>query len=315
MKPKIISVVGPTAVGKTKLGIEISKQVGGEVINGDSIQIYKEFDIGSAKATLEEQEGIPHHLIDFLEPNAEYSASDFKQDVKQKVQEIHDKQKIPVLVGGTGFYVQAALYDFNFSSVKRDHQYSDRLLEQIEQNGIEPFYKQLQEVDPEQARKIHPHNIRRVIRALEVYEATGKPLSDYEQEQLDTSHYDSYIIGLTMDRPLLYERINQRVLDMVDQGLFEEIEQLYDRYGAEIQPMKGIGYKEVIPYLQGEYDKQRAIELIQRNTRRFAKRQLTYFRNKLPAIHWYEIDPRRPEENFKTILADLEGFLQNGENS
>ena len=173
----------------------------------------------------------------------------------------------------------------------------------------------MQEVDPEQARKIHPHNIRRVIRALEVYEATGKPLSDYEQEQLDTSHYDSYIIGLTMDRPLLYERINQRVLDMVDQGLFEEIEQLYDRYGAEIQPMKGIGYKEVIPYLQGEYDKQRAIELIQRNTRRFAKRQLTYFRNKLPAIHWYEINPRRPEENFKTIFADLEGFLQNGEKS
>lgn len=156
MKPKIISVVGPTAVGKTKLGIEISKQVGGEVINGDSIQIYKEFDIGSAKATLEEQEGIPHHLIDFLEPNAEYSASDFKQDVKQKVQEIHDKQKIPVLVGGTGFYVQAALYDFNFSSVKRDHQYSDRLLEQIEQNGIEPFTNNCKKsIQSKQGKYIH----------------------------------------------------------------------------------------------------------------------------------------------------------------
>ncbi|MFC0014427.1 MULTISPECIES: tRNA (adenosine(37)-N6)-dimethylallyltransferase MiaA [Allobacillus] len=315
MKQKIISVVGPTAVGKTKLGIEISKHIGGEVINGDSIQIYKEFDIGSAKATLEEREGIPHHLIDLLEPEDEYSASDFKQDVKEKVQEIHGKQKTPVLVGGTGFYVQAALYDFNFSSVKRDHQYSDRLLEQIEKDGIEPFYKRLQEVDPEQAKKIHPHNIRRVIRALEVYETTGKPLSIYEQEQIDTSYYDPYIIGLTMERSLLYERINQRVLDMIDQGLFEEIEQLYNRYGSDIQPMKGIGYKEVIPYLRGECGKAEAIELIQRNTRRFAKRQLTYFRNKLPAIHWYEITPQNAEENFKTILADLEGFLQNGENS
>ena len=315
MKPKIISVVGPTAVGKTNVGIEICKRFDGEVINGDAIQIYRQFDIGSAKASLEEQAGIPHHLIDYLDPTENYSASDFQMDVKQKALEIESRGKVPVLVGGTGFYVQSALYDFNFPEVKRDEAYSKKLLSDIEREGIEPYYERLKEVDSEQAERIHPNNIRRVIRALEVYESTGKPMSVYEKEQSAESSYRPWLIGLTMERSLLYERINLRVDHMIEQGLINEAKQLYDRYGPDVQPMQGIGYKEWIPYFKDEYDREEAIERVKRNTRRFAKRQLTYFRNKFHEIQWYEVDLDQPEKFFSSIFSDLEGFLLNGENS
>ncbi|WP_443138362.1 tRNA (adenosine(37)-N6)-dimethylallyltransferase MiaA [Piscibacillus sp. B03] len=308
-KPFVVSVIGPTAVGKTKLGIEISKRFNGEVINADSMQFFKEFDIGSAKVTPDEQEGIPHHLIDYLDPDDEYSAANFKNDLHDKVYELKYKNKLPVIVGGTGFYVHSALFDFQFSDVKRDSDYVNQTLNEIERVGIEPFYNRLKEIDPKHAEKIHPHNVRRVIRALEVYDITGKSMSEIEKDQTVKTSYDSLIIGLNMKRETLYERINDRVDLMVEDGLVDEVKNLYHKYGESVQPMQGIGYKEWIPYFKGEYDGNRAIELIKRNTRRFAKRQFTYYRNKIPGVQWYDVDPNNYWSTFENIFKKVEGKL------
>ncbi len=308
-KQKVISVIGPTAVGKTKLGIELAKKLNGEVINGDSMQIYKSFNIGTAKATDEEMEGIPHHLIDMLEPKETYSVHQFKQDVNDKVVELTNKGKLPIIVGGTGFYVHAALYDFNFATVERSKAYEQKILKEIDQFGIESVYNRLKRLDPQQAEQIHPNNMRRVIRALEVIETSGKKMSDIEKDQSNEPLYDLTMIGLTMDRDLLYKRINERVDLMIEAGLVEEVKSLYTHYGDTIQPMQGIGYKEFIPYFNQEYTLDTAIELVKRNTRRFAKRQLTYYRNKIPNIIWYDIDSNRYMETFSIIIKDLEGML------
>jgi len=308
-KQKVISVIGPTAVGKTELGIELAKKLNGEVINGDSMQIYKSFNIGTAKATDEEMEGIPHHLIDMLEPKETYSVHQFKQDVNDKVVELTNKGKLPIIVGGTGFYVHAALYDFNFATVERSKAYEQKILKEIDQFGIESVYNRLKRLDPQQAEQIHPNNMRRVIRALEVIETSGKKMSDIEKDQSNEPLYDLTMIGLTMDRDLLYKRINERVDLMIEAGLVEEVKSLYTHYGDSIQPMQGIGYKEFIPYFNQEYTLDTAIELVKRNTRRFAKRQLTYYRNKIPNIIWYDIDSNRYMETFSIIIKDLEGML------
>ncbi|MGM8216223.1 tRNA (adenosine(37)-N6)-dimethylallyltransferase MiaA [Bacillaceae bacterium W0354] len=308
-KPTVISIIGPTAVGKTKLGIEISKRFNGEVINGDSMQIYKHFDIGSAKVTDKEKDGIPHHLIDILEPEEDYSVAQFKNDVNQKIIELTHKKKIPIIVGGTGFYIHAALYNFDFPDIKRNDEYVERLTEEINAEGIEPYYEKLKRLDPVQARKIHPNNIRKVIRALEVIETTGKKMSTIEQEQINVSPYNPIIIGLSMEREVLYDRINHRVDLMIEQGLVNEVQLLYERYGSNIQPMKGIGYKELVPYFNKEYSLNEAIDLIKRNTRRFAKRQFTYYRNKIPDVRWYPVDPKNHLETFTIIFKDLEGML------
>src|SRR5690625_1140884 len=308
-KQTVISVIGPTAVGKTELGIELAKKLNGEVINGDSMQIYKSFNIGTAKATDEEMEGIPHHLIDMLEPKETYSVHQFKQDVNDKVVELTNKGKLPIIVGGTGFYVHAALYDFNFATVERSKAYEQKILKEIDQFGIESVYNRLKRLDPQQAEQIHPNNMRRVIRALEVIETSGKKMSDIEKDQSNEPLYDLTMIGLTMDRDLLYKRINERVDLMIEAGLVDEVKSLYTHYGDSIQPMQGIGYKEFIPYFNQEYTLDTAIELVKRNTRRFAKRQLTYYRNKIPNIIWYDIDSNRYMETFSIIIKDLEGML------
>lgn len=308
-KPFVVSVIGPTAVGKTKLGIEISKRFNGEVINADSMQFYKNFNIGSAKVTKEEQEDIRHHLIDHLEPTEDYSAAEFKNDLNQTVTSLTSSQKLPVVVGGTGFYIHSALYDFQFSDIKRDTDYVERAMKEIEVKGIEPYYNRLKQIDPKQADKIHPHNIRRVIRALEVYDTSGETMSEIEGQQKETPSYHSFIIGLNTERELLYERINKRVDLMIEQGLMEEVKELYETYGSHVQPMQGIGYKEWIPYFNGEYDRQRTIELIKRNTRRFAKRQLTYYRNKIPNVNWFHINPDEYWPTFENIFKKVEGKM------
>ncbi|GAA0461839.1 tRNA (adenosine(37)-N6)-dimethylallyltransferase MiaA [Alkalibacillus silvisoli] len=311
MKPTLVSVVGPTAVGKTKLGIEISKRFSGEVINGDSMQVYEHFDIGSAKVTEEEAEGVPHHLIDLLSPLDRYSAARFKEDLAQQVERITSRGNLPVLVGGTGFYIQSAIYNFNFSSAKRDDDFVKKAIEDIEVNGVESYYSKLQQVDPKQANKIHPNNIRRVVRALEVYERTKTPMSEYEASQSSESPYSPFIIALDMKRDVLYDRINKRVDQMLEEGLLDEVNKLYLTYGASSQAMQGIGYKEWIPYLNNELSFDQAVEQIKQNTRKFAKRQLTYYRNKFQGVHWYMIDPDDYFETFETIFSDLAGFLEN----
>ncbi|WP_027963264.1 tRNA (adenosine(37)-N6)-dimethylallyltransferase MiaA [Halalkalibacillus halophilus] len=312
MKQKVISVVGPTAVGKSKLGVELAKQFGGEIINGDSMQIYQEFDIGTAKVSKEEQDGIIHHLLDFKSPQEGYSAAEFQTDVSREITFVSKNNKLPIIVGGTGFYIHAALYGFNFSEAKRDERYVNEMLKSIDEIGVEPYFERLKKIDPVQANKMDPQNIRRVIRALEVYDTTGKTMSDYQQEQIAEAPYNSFIIGLDMDRELLYERINSRVDEMLEAGLEQEVKHLYYVYGEDIQAMQGIGYKEFIPYLKGENSLEEVAASIKQNTRRFAKRQLTYYRNKLPHVNWYTVHPSTYEESFTTIFQDVAGFLQTG---
>lgn len=308
MKKRIIVIVGPTAVGKTSLSISLARRLDGEIISGDSMQVYRGMDIGTAKIRPEEMEGIPHHLIDIRNPDETYSAAEFKRDVNEKVTEITEKNRIPILVGGSGLYIQAALYDFNFSDIPRDEKWTEKLMKEAGEDGIDRIYRKLKEVDPEQAEKIHPNNHRRIIRALEIYEATGKTKTEWEKEQKRESPYDPLIIGLTMEREKLYEQINRRVDQMMENGLLEEVETLYRQGFENTQAMKAIGYKEFIPYLDGEITLEDAIETLKRNSRRFAKRQYTWFRNKLP-VTWYLINPEEKDEKFLQIINNVAGIL------
>ncbi|ASF39546.1 tRNA (adenosine(37)-N6)-dimethylallyltransferase MiaA [Halobacillus halophilus] len=309
MKPLVISVVGPTAVGKSKLGVEIAKRFEGEVISGDSMQIYKSMDIGTAKVTEQEMQGIPHHLVDIKEPDESFSVAEFQNKVQSLIRTIGSRGKVPVIVGGTGLYIQATLYNFNFSEEKRDEQVIKRLEKEASEYGIEALYQRLQSVDPEQAEKVHPNNERRVLRALEVFETTGKVMSDYQKQQSNESPFRPVIIGLEMEREELYNRINRRVDQMVEQGLIAEVKRLYDKGYEHTQAMKAIGYKEFLPYFNGEYSLDRAVELLKRNSRRYAKRQYTYFRNKMN-VRWYSISEQGYEEKFETILNDLAGMMK-----
>lgn len=308
MKPKVVAVVGPTAVGKTRLGIEIANRFNGEVISGDSMQVYKGMDIGTAKVTREEMRGIPHHMIDIKDPEDGFSAADFQHDVQRLINEISSRGKLPILVGGTGLYIQATLFDFNFSSRKRDEGVIRDLERQAEAYGYQHLYERLRKLDPEQAKKIHPNNSRRLIRALEIIETTGKRMSTLAEEQVTESPFQPMLIGLSMNREVLYERINDRVDQMIRDGLVEEVKGFYERGLADHQSMQAIGYKEFIPYFRGEISLEKAVELLKRNSRRYAKRQFTYFRNKMD-VAWYEIEEGSFDEQVETILSDLAGML------
>lgn len=310
MKHTVIAIVGPTAVGKTKLSIEIAKRLNGEIISGDSMQVYKGLDIGTAKVTKEEMQGIPHYMVDTKEPYENFSVADFQRDVQRYINDIISRGKLPIFVGGSGLYVQAALYNYHFSGQKRDSELTKTLETMAENNGIAPLYNRLKEVDPEQAEKIHPNNHRRVIRALEIYETTGMTMTAYLQEQKQDSPYNPVLLGLTMERSLLYERINQRVDHMLQDGLLNEAKALYQQGYENCQSMKAIGYKEFIPYFRGEQSLEQSIELLKRNSRRFAKRQYTWFKNKMD-VHWYTISPSALNKNLQLILAYLEGLFKN----
>lgn len=309
MKKKVIAIVGPTAVGKTSLSLLLAKQLNGEIISGDAMQVYKGMDIGTAKIRPEEMDDIPHHLIDIKEPDEDYSVADFQKDARKKINEITDRNRLPIIVGGSGLYIQAALYNYNFSSIPRDEKRTEELTKEVEEHGIERIYKSLQEVDPEQAEKIHPNNHRRVIRALEIYETTGKTKTAWEKEQKIVSPYESMIIGLEMERKKLYEAINLRVDQMMETGLLEEVKELYERGYRNTQAMKAIGYKEFIPYLEGKEELQDVVEQLKQNSRRYAKRQFTWFRNKMP-VEWYEVTPDNKNEKFAEILKKVAGKLE-----
>lgn len=307
MKQKIIVVVGPTAVGKTALSIKVAKEFNGEIISGDSMQVYREMDIGTAKVTEQEMAGIPHHLIDILDPADSFSVADFQKRVRESIREIAARNKAVIIAGGTGLYIQSVLYDYQFAEEERNVIYQQRIESEIETKGIEAVYERLKQIDPEQAEKIHLNNKRRLIRALEVYDRTGKTMTEYQQDQNEML-YDAYIVGLDMDRAVLYDRINARVDQMVEDGLLEEVKKLLDNGYEHTQSMRGIGYKELIPYYKGEISLEGALDLLKRNSRRFAKRQYTWFKNKMP-VQWYSILPETKEKVFRIILSDLEGFL------
>ncbi|SEM70381.1 tRNA dimethylallyltransferase [Terribacillus saccharophilus] len=307
-KQKVIVVVGPTGVGKTQLSIEIAKRYGGEVISGDSMQIYKSMDIGTAKVTKEEQQGIPHHLIDIRDPDEHYSAADFQADVEACVQDIAGRGKLPIIAGGTGLYIQAALYAYDFSEAKRDDSYQQQLEQEAQAHGPLHLHKQLQAVDPVQAERIHPNNVRRVIRALEIFHRTGKRMSDHEETEPD-ARYNAIMIGLDMDRDLLYKQINLRVDKMLAEGLLEEVKRLVESGIQDTQSMRAIGYKEFIPYLEGKMDWEDTVDQLKQNSRRYAKRQYTWFRNKMN-VDWYSITPATKNEKFRIILEELAGKLE-----
>ncbi|MFU0791032.1 tRNA (adenosine(37)-N6)-dimethylallyltransferase MiaA [Virgibacillus proomii] len=307
MKNKVIAIVGPTAVGKTKLSIEVAKRYSGEIISGDSMQVYRGMDIGTAKIAKEEMQGIPHYMIDIKDPDEPFSVADFQQYVTHYIDIITKKNKPPILVGGSGLYVQAALYSYHFPTYKRDEKVVEKLENEIAAFGIEPLYKRLQEIDPKQAAKIHPNNHRRVVRALEIYETTGKRMSDFQQ-QVKESPYDVKLIGLEMQRDELYRRINHRVDMMMERGLINEVEKLYQKGYTHEQSMQAIGYKEFIPYLKGEKTLEEAVETLKQNSRRYAKRQYTWFRNKMDVV-WYDVSNGAINEKFRKILDDLAGFL------
>ncbi|MEK4305260.1 tRNA (adenosine(37)-N6)-dimethylallyltransferase MiaA [Oceanobacillus sp. FSL K6-0251] len=309
MKKKVVSIVGPTAVGKTALGIAAAKKFRGEIISGDSTQVYKGMDIGTAKVTPEETEGIPHHMIDIIKPDQPFSVADFQEHVKYHIEAIHERGNLPIIVGGSGLYIQSVLFDYHFSDQRRDEELTKKLFQQIEEEGPDNLYERLKQVDPEQAKKVHPNNHRRLVRALEVYELTGLTMSEYQKEQKPESPYKPYIIGLDMERTVLYERINRRVDNMIEAGLAEEVESLIAKGYKDCQSMHAIGYKEIAAYLDNRFSQADAVNAIKQNSRKYAKRQLTWFRNKLD-VNWYQLTEKEAAQQMKLILNDLAGFLE-----
>lgn len=314
MKTKVLFVVGPTAVGKTDMAIYLAKELRGEIISADSMQIYRHMNIGTAKPTLEEQEGIPHHLIDCIEPNESFTVAEFQRRAKDLINEITSRGKLPIVAGGTGLYVNSLLYKMDFTSSVSNWQLRSQLEEEAKTLGPEYLHNRLKELDLEAAERIHPNNIKRVIRALEVNLA-GERMGDFRSDILPEDDYDSLILGLTRDREELYERVNQRVDLMLDQGLIEEVQSLLERgYSEDLTAFKGLGYKEIIAYLKGRWDLAGAIDILKRDTRRYAKRQLTWFK-RYNMIKWYNLShyPHR-EKLFAVIMQEVEGhfnFLSN----
>lgn len=285
-KPFILAVAGPTASGKTSLGVELAKEYDGEVISADSMQIYKGMDIASAKPTEDEMQGIPHHLIDFLDRGTVFSAADYVKLANEKIREILSRGKLPIIVGGTGLYISSLLDNVKFSEGGSDEAYRAELYEFAGKNGNEALHARLAEIDSEAAESIHPNNLVRVIRALEVYHVTGRTFSKLKSEsRLEESPYDSLIIGLDYaDRQVLYNRINLRVDEMVKSGLIEEARELWLESGMRTAA-NAIGFKELIPYFENIMTLEDCIDKIKQETRRYAKRQLTWFR-KNERINW-----------------------------
>lgn len=292
-KQKVVVVAGPTASGKTKLGIHLAKEFNGEIISADSMQIYKGFSVLSAKPTAEEQEGIPHHLIDFLPVTHTFSVADFVSLARQKIEEISKRNKLPMIVGGTGLYIDALLNNFDFEEGDRDDQIRQNLLQEAQksENPKEYLFSLLQQKDPEYAKRVHPNNEVRVIRALEVMAQTGMTMTQYQEKVIQKEQkYESLKIYLTFsDREKLYNRINTRVDNMVGAGLIDEAKQVYESSEINQTAKAAIGYKELIPFFEGQASLDDALELLKQNTRRYAKRQLTWFRKDTTA-NWLYID-------------------------
>ena len=303
MTKQVIAIVGPTASGKTDLSVALAQAVHGEIINGDSMQVYRELDIGTAKITEEEMQGVPHHYFDVLEPTDSFSVAEYQRDVRTYIDEIVSRDKTPIIVGGTGLYVQSVLYDFRFTDEGSDESVRKQLEEEASIVGKEAMHQRLLAVDPKSAKEIHPNNVRRVIRALEIYEVTGQTKSEIDQKRGQKKMYPSTIFGLSMPREQLYERINLRVDLMIRDGLEEEVHALYQKGIRDTQAMRGIGYKEWIPYFEGRMTKEEVIEQIKKHTRQYAKRQLTYFRNKLDVV-WLDANVSI-EENVQKIQSIL----------
>jgi len=287
----ILVIVGPTAVGKTELAIEVAKQLDGEIISADSMQVYRGLDIGTAKPSEEERQGIPHHLLDVVDPHEEFSVADYLRMVEEVLADLAKRDKTPILAGGTGLYIQAVLQGFVFSPGGKDPQLRAQLEKVAETQGNEALHTRLAQVDRETAQRLHPNDRRRIIRALEVFYSTGRPLSEHLRMQEERRpRYRSVKFGLIRNRARLYERINARVDHMMEAGLLEEVKRLLQQgLRDDSTAMQALGYKELAGYLRGEYDLEEAVRLLKRDTRHYAKRQLTWFRRDKEII-WLDLD-------------------------
>lgn len=302
MKKPLIVLTGPTAVGKTSLSIALAKAVNGEIISADSMQVYRKMDIGSAKIRPEEMNGVKHYLVDVLDPKEEFHIVKFQQMAKEAMEEIYAKGKIPILVGGTGFYIQAVTKDIDFTEAEQENEYRKELEILAKEKGGEYLHEMLKEVDPKSAEAIHSHNVKRVIRALEFYHQNQTPISAHNEEQKkNESPYRLAYFVLNMPREILYKRIDLRVDQMLEEGLLEEVKDLQKEGCCRgMVSMQGLGYKEILDYLEGKYSLEEAVRILKRDTRHFAKRQLTWFRRE-QEVTW--VDKEKFDYEEKQILA------------
>ena len=284
-KPNVIVICGPTASGKTALSIELAKQINGEIISADSMQIYKYMDIGSAKPTAKEMQNIKHYMIDFVEPNKRYSVADYKIEAEKCIEEILSKNKIPIIVGGTGLYINALIYGIEYSNVKTDENYRKQLEEIYEKDGLEKLYNMAMKIDSKAMEKISSNDKKRIMRVLEIFHETGKTKTEQEIESRSKEvKYNYLVYGIDFDREKLYQRINKRVDIMIEKGLINEVQFLINKYKEMPTSIQGLGYKEIKEYLDGKITKEEAIEKIKTESRRYAKRQFTWFRKNKETI-------------------------------
>ena len=307
-KQPMVILTGPTAVGKTALSISLAKKINGAIISADSMQVYKHMDIGSAKIMPEEMDGVKHYLIDEFEPDEEFHVARFVERAKECLKEIYANGQIPIIAGGTGFYIQALLYDIDFSEQDADSDYRRKLEQLAKERGAEYLHEMLKAVDEKSAEAIHANNVKRVIRALEFYHLTGQKISEHnETEKQKESPYNFAYFVLTDERAHLYERIDKRVDIMVEQGLVEEVQKLKDMgFHKGMVSMQGLGYKEILSYLEGEMTLEEAIYIVKRETRHFAKRQLTWFRRERDVI-WF--DKKQYNYDEEAVLKDMTATL------
>ena len=302
-KPLLVVIVGPTAVGKTELSIELAKRVGGEIISGDSMQVYKGMDIGTAKVSKTEMEGVPHYLIDILSPDETFSAFDFKTRAQELIKEITERGHVPIIAGGTGLYIQSLIYDYPFDkeeiSAEKEKEVKEKMAA-LETLSNEDLHEYLSTFDPESAEAIHPNNRKRVLRAVEYYLKTKKVLSSRKKTVQFTENYDTLLIGVEMSRETLYQRINSRVDIMLEHGLLNEVEQLMNEGYAHCQSMQAIGYKELIPAINHKTSIDQAVISLKQHSRNYAKRQMTWFKNKMN-VQWFD----REQTSLPLILNEV----------
>ncbi len=306
MEPKVIVIAGPTASGKTALSIELAKKIGGEIVSSDSMQIYQDMNIGTAKVTPEEMQGIRHYLIDFVSPQERYSVSDFKKEAQKAIDKILANKKVPIVVGGTGLYIDSLIYGIEYPEMKFDEVYRNFLLQQAQtEEGLKQLYNKAKEIDPEAMRNISQNDKKRIIRVLEIFKSTGLNKTQQEkQSRKNGIKYDFKVFALDMDRAILYERINKRVDIMLEQGLVDEVEKLKEKYHCFPTAMQGLGYKEVVEFLEQKCTYEEMAETIKQETRHYAKRQLTWFRKNKETI-WLQAEDGI-EKNIDIILKAYE---------
>ena len=305
-KQKVIAIVGPTASGKTDLAIELAEKINGEIISCDSMQIYKEMDIGTAKPTEEEQKRIKHYLIDVVSPEERFSVSDYQKQAEQAIEKVLSKNKVPIIVGGTGLYANSLIYGIKFLDIKFDANYRRKLEERTEKEGLEKLYNEAKQIDEEAMKTISINDKKRILRVLEIYKQTGKTKTEQDiLSRIQEVKYDYKVFGINMDRQLLYNRINLRVDKMIENGLIEEVQDIYKKYNSFPTALQAIGYKEVVEYLKKEITKEEMIEKIKMESRRYAKRQLTWFRKNKEIIWLDGLEDK--QNNIEIILEEYSG--------